>query len=75
MEQSKFDSNLSNQPQLLVKHLKYIGQDRTLRSYFCHYGKKKKKKRDRLNQAVSCPGRWGGSPGFCYLRHLGGQAP
>ena len=44
MEQSKFDSNLSNQPQLLVKHLKYIGQDRTLRSYFCHYGKKKKKR-------------------------------
>lgn len=40
MEQSKFDANLSNQPQLLVKHLKYIGQDRTLRSYFCHYIKK-----------------------------------
>ena len=53
MEQSKFDSNLSNQPQLLVKHLKYIGQDRTLRSYFCHYGKKKKKKRETDSTRLS----------------------
>ena len=76
MEQSKFDANLSNQPRLLVKHLKYLGQDRTLRSYFCHYIKKiNKKERDRHNQAVPCPGTWGGSPGFCYLRHLRGQAP
>ena len=54
MEQSKFDSNLSNQPQLLVKHLKYIGQDRTLRGHISAIMAKNKKETDttRLSLAL-----------------------